>query len=48
MNTKPNLGAFNQGTVSTIACFNKTAVQLGVSRDCPSGWPISRIWFYSL
>ena len=30
---KPDLGAFNQGLVPTIACFNKATVPLGVDLD---------------
>jgi hypothetical protein len=32
-NTKPTLGAFNQGGVPTIACFNKAVTPLGVDFD---------------
>jgi hypothetical protein len=32
-NTKPTLGAFNQGGVPTIACFNKAQTPLGVELD---------------
>jgi len=31
--TKPTFGAFNQGQVPTIACFNKATVGLGVNFD---------------
>ena len=31
--TKPTLGAFNQGGVPTIACFNKAVTPLGVDFD---------------
>jgi hypothetical protein len=33
MSTKPQLGAFNQGIIPTIACFNKATVALGVDLD---------------
>jgi hypothetical protein len=33
MPNKPILGAFNQGEVPTIACFNKATVPLGVDLD---------------
>ena len=33
MKTKPTFGAFNQGDVPTIACFNKATVALGVDFD---------------
>jgi hypothetical protein len=33
MSTKPNLAAFNQGAVPTIACFSKATVPLGVDLD---------------
>ena len=33
MSTKPNLAAFNQGGIPTIACFNKATVPLGVDLD---------------
>jgi len=32
-NTKPTFGAFNQGGVPTIACFNKARTALGVDFD---------------
>ena len=30
---KPTFGAFNQGDIPTIACFNKATVPLGVDLD---------------
>jgi hypothetical protein len=33
MSTNPQLGAFNQGIIPTIACFNKATVALGVDVD---------------
>lgn len=33
MSTKPQLGAFNQGIIPTIACFNKATIALGVDLD---------------
>jgi hypothetical protein len=33
MSTKPVLGAFNQGAVPTIACFNQAKTDLGVDLD---------------
>jgi hypothetical protein len=33
MSTRPTLGAFNQGELPTIACFNKATVPLGVDLD---------------
>jgi len=33
MSSKPLLGAFNQGELPTIACFNKATVPLGVDLD---------------
>lgn len=33
MSSRPVLGAFNQGTIPTIACFNKATVDLGVDFD---------------
>ena len=32
-NPKPVFGAFNQGVIPTIACFNKAATPLGVDFD---------------
>ena len=31
--TKPVFGAFNQGVIPTIACFNKAKTPLGVDLD---------------
>ena len=31
--SKPVFGAFNQGIIPTIACFNKATVDLGVNFD---------------
>jgi hypothetical protein len=33
MATKPTFGAFNQGVIPTIACFNRATVALGVDFD---------------
>ncbi len=33
MSTRPTFGAFNQGELPTIACFNKATVPLGVDLD---------------
>jgi len=33
MTTRPTLGAFNQGELPTITCFNKATVPLGVDLD---------------
>src|SRR6478672_5528369 len=33
MTTKPTLGAFGQGDIPTIACFNKATIALGVDFD---------------
>jgi len=33
MSTRPTLGAFNQGELPTITCFNKATVPLGVDLD---------------
>jgi hypothetical protein len=30
---KPTFGAFNQGDIPSIACFNKASVALGVNFD---------------
>jgi hypothetical protein len=35
MPLRPTFGAFNQGNVPTIACFNKATVALGVDLDKP-------------
>jgi hypothetical protein len=32
-NGKPTFGAFNQGGLPTIACFNKASISLGVDFD---------------
>jgi hypothetical protein len=33
MTTGPTLGAFNQGELPTIACFNKATVPFGIDLD---------------